>query len=103
MNQSYKTHSRYYIFTELCNGGDLLMLKQARGKISEEESRLILRQLVKGLKDLFDYDLVHRDLKLANILLHFPMKDQKLRIGENSYTEMDLIQMDSHRKMQLLR
>jgi len=31
--------------------------------------------MVVGLKDLFDYDLVHRDIKLANILLHFPFED----------------------------
>ena len=31
-----------------------------------------MKKLVKGLKDLFDFDLVHRDLKLANIFLNFP-------------------------------
>ena len=35
MSQSYKTQSRYYIFTELCNGGDLQLLKAARGRLTE--------------------------------------------------------------------
>lgn len=74
------------------------MLKNARGRITEEESRMILKQLVKGLKDLFDCDLVHRDLKLANILLHFPIND-KVKIGGHEYSEMDLITMDSSKKM----
>jgi hypothetical protein len=39
MLSSYKTHSRYYIFTELCNGGDLMMLKKAKGSLVEEEAR----------------------------------------------------------------
>lgn len=51
------------------------MLKKARGQLSEEESRIILKKLVLGLKELFDFDLVHRDLKLANVLLHFPMNE----------------------------
>lgn len=94
LNHSYKTHSRYYIFTELCNGGDLHMLKRARGTISEEEARLLLLQLVSGLKDLFDFDLVHRDLKLANILLHFPIEDT-IKVGDREYSEMDLISLDT--------
>lgn len=74
MRRYYKTHTHFYIFTELCNGGDLGMLKKARqGRgISEEECRVIMRKVVNGLKELFDFDIVHRDLKLANILLHFP-------------------------------
>jgi len=47
------------------------MLKNAKGSLCEADCRLILKQLVKGLRDLFDYDLVHRDIKLANILLNF--------------------------------
>jgi serine/threonine protein kinase len=31
-----------------------------------------MRKIISGLKDLFDFDIVHRDLKLPNILLHFP-------------------------------
>ena len=74
LRRYYKTHTHFYIFTEFCNGGDLGLLKKARlGKgISEEECRIIMRKVISGLKDLFDFDIVHRDLKLPNILLHFP-------------------------------
>lgn len=48
---------------------------------------------MKGLKDLFDYDLVHRDIKLANILLHFPIQGT-LKVGNREYTELDLISLD---------
>lgn len=74
LKKHYKTHDHYYIITELCNGGDLSLLKKSRpgGRLSEEECRLIMKKLVSGLRDLFEFDIVHRDLKLANILLHFP-------------------------------
>jgi serine/threonine protein kinase len=53
------------------------MLKKARNLrgckgVSEEECRIIMKKVISGLKDLYDFDIVHRDLKLANILLHFP-------------------------------
>lgn len=50
------------------------MLKKSRpgGRLSEDECRVIMKKLVSGLRDLYEYDIVHRDLKLANVLLHFP-------------------------------
>lgn len=76
LKATYKTHSRIYIITEACNGGDLSLLKRAKsGMFSEEVCRLILRQLVQGLKDLNDNSILHRDLKLENVLINFPCKD----------------------------
>jgi serine/threonine protein kinase len=39
LKKYYKTHSHFYIFTELCNGGDLSLLKKSRSNdsLSEEE------------------------------------------------------------------
>jgi serine/threonine protein kinase len=50
------------------------LLKKSRpsGRLSEEECRILMKKLVSGLRDLYEFDIVHRDLKLANILLHFP-------------------------------
>jgi serine/threonine protein kinase len=70
-----KTPSSFYLLTELCNGGDLEKLLRMRSRISEEESRLILIELAKGLQELHSKGILHRDLKLANVLLHFPDHD----------------------------
>lgn len=61
-----------YIFTEYCNGGDLDNFKNLRMGVSEKETQLIIKQLVKGLKELHQRNIMHRDLKLANALIHFP-------------------------------
>ena len=76
LKKYYKTHQHFYIFTELCNGGDLNLLKKSRpnGRLSEEECQILMKKLVSGLRDLYEFDIVHRDLKLANILLHFPLE-----------------------------
>ena len=45
LRKFYKTHSHFYIFTDLCNGGDLNQLKKSRGvtgALTEEECRGIM-------------------------------------------------------------
>ena len=68
-----KTLSNYYLVMEMCNGGDVDGFMKARGGyMSEPEARLILKQLVKGLLAIRDKQVMHRDLKLPNILMNFP-------------------------------
>lgn len=71
-----RTHNNFYLIMELCNGGDLERLKEARGgRFTEIEARLILQQLVAGFKEIYKKQVMHRDLKLANILVHLPKTD----------------------------
>ena len=42
-----RTENNYYLFMEICNGGDLETLKETRGgRFTELEARIILQQLV---------------------------------------------------------
>lgn len=56
---------------QYCNGGDLDDLRQLRGRFTEQEARYFLSQIIKGFKAIHDMNVLHRDLKLANILVHF--------------------------------
>lgn len=64
-----------YIFQDLIPGGDLFSYL-AKGdcltSIPETESLLIVYQILHALKYLHDQGIVHRDLKLDNILLCSP-------------------------------
>lgn len=66
------TSARYYIFMEQCNGGDLRLLQDARIQVSEPEACLILDQILTGMSALKANNILHRDFKLENVLLHFP-------------------------------
>uniref|UniRef100_A0A673V8Y3 non-specific serine/threonine protein kinase n=1 Tax=Suricata suricatta TaxID=37032 RepID=A0A673V8Y3_SURSU len=60
---------RVYIVMELAARGDLLQLVQTRGALPEDEARDKFHQLSSAIKYCHDLNVVHRDLKLENVLL----------------------------------
>lgn len=99
-----KTENNYYIFMEYCNGCDLEQFKMIRRSFSEMEARLILQQIVEGFKKIYENKVMHRDLKLANILIHFKdpnfradsIKDERERkmAKENYFKNANLLTTD---------
>lgn len=53
---------------ELASGGELMEYVSKRGKLSEIEARKILIQIVNAIQYCHSHGVVHRDLKLENIL-----------------------------------
>jgi len=73
MKKAIKTDSRYYIMMEYCNGNDLKELMELKNwRLSPNIVQTIMTQLVTGFSDMMDVLVVHRDLKLQNIMLNFP-------------------------------
>jgi protein-serine/threonine kinase len=54
---------------ELCAGGDLLNYVRKRRRLKEEVAKYILKQVVEGLYYCHAKKIVHRDIKLDNLLL----------------------------------
>lgn len=79
--KTFKTATHYYIITELCNGGDVSQLLAAKGGqgLPEYVARSILSKIACGLEDMHTACVLHRDIKLPNILINFecpvPMPD----------------------------
>ncbi len=57
------------IVMEYAAGGDLLRLLKKKGQLEEDEARAIFRQIVYGLGHIHARSVLHRDIKLDNILL----------------------------------
>ena len=65
---SFETDKHIFIIMEyVC--GDLLGFIRKRGKLSESISKLIFKQIIEGLKYIHKKKIVHRDIKLDNILI----------------------------------
>ncbi|XP_062327977.1 serine/threonine-protein kinase 33 [Osmerus eperlanus] len=69
LEEVFETPKRMYLVMELCEGGELKELLQKNRRFSEEESRHIIRSLAEAIVYLHKKDIVHRDLKLENILV----------------------------------
>ncbi|ESP02166.1 hypothetical protein LOTGIDRAFT_111275, partial [Lottia gigantea] len=69
-----------YLVLEICENGELYKYLQNNGKIlSEEKAKDFLYQIVQGLLYLHSHGILHRDLKLSNILI---TSDNKLKIAD---------------------
>ena len=65
--ESFNTRDSYVLVTEYCEGGELY--DQVRNQLSETQIAVIFKQLLSGLAYLHSHNIVHRDLKLENILI----------------------------------
>ncbi|KAF2320167.1 hypothetical protein GH714_024859 [Hevea brasiliensis] len=63
-----KDESKLYIFLELATKGSLAKLYQ-KYHLRDSQVSAYTRQILSGLKYLHDQDVVHRDIKCANILV----------------------------------
>jgi len=68
-----------YLFLELAAGGDLFSYIEKRGCLPEENAKLFMKQLISALSACHANNIIHRDVKLENVLL---TKDNKLRLSD---------------------
>ena len=78
-----KTEKFIYIITEFCNGGDLQSfldkyVKENNKGLSEEIVQYLMKQIIKAFKYLHNKRILHRNIKLENILINYEDENDKL-------------------------
>lgn len=79
-----KTANNFYLIIEYCNEGDLMALLKKKKTLSEEEAIEFFVQMLNAFKTLVRNKIMHRDFKLANILMH----DGEIKIADFGFSKL---------------
>jgi len=78
---TFETNDRIYLVTEVVTGGPLFTWLETKNfQITESTAKSLTRDIAKGLAYLHSYGIVHRDIKLENILLDTSGPEIKAKI-----------------------
>ena len=77
-----KDNNYYYVVMEYANGGDLNhclkeYIKKYHRPFPEEIVQYLMRQIFEAIAFIHSYNVIHRDLKLKNIMVNFDSEKDK--------------------------
>lgn len=65
----FETEKHILFVIEMCAGGDLLNYVRRRRRLKEDVAKSLFKQVVESLAYCHSKNILHRDIKLDNILL----------------------------------
>ena len=76
------TSNNYYVVTEYLNGNDLKSclnqyMQRYNSPFPEEIVQYLMKQIVSAIAYMHDFNVIHRDLKLENIMVNFDSEKDK--------------------------
>ncbi|XP_034851333.1 serine/threonine-protein kinase 33 isoform X4 [Mirounga leonina] len=83
LEQVFETPKKMYLVMELCEDGELKEILDRKGHFSENETRWIIQSLASAIAYLHNKDIVHRDLKLENIMVKSSFIDDNNEMNLN--------------------
>ncbi|VFV23235.1 serine threonine-protein kinase [Lynx pardinus] len=83
LEQVFETPKKMYLVMELCEDGELKEILDRKGHFSENETRWIIQSLASAIAYLHNKDIVHRDLKLENIMVKSSFTDDNNEMNLN--------------------
>jgi serine/threonine protein kinase len=105
-----KKRGVYYLRMEYCNGGDVYeylknkslqndknIERNCFGGFSDEFMQNFIRQTSNGLKYIHDKNIIHRDIKLHNILMHKTQNGIEFKISDFGFACYDLSDLSNEK------
>ena len=69
LKYAFQSFDKLYLVSDFAAGGDLRTLLITRKRLGESDARLYMAELVVALEELHKNGVIHRDVKVDNILL----------------------------------
>ncbi|CAF2386909.1 unnamed protein product [Rotaria sp. Silwood2] len=81
--EEFQNELKYFLVFEYVSNGDLLKAVTTMNKYSEHDVALMLSQIASALKYLHSLQIVHRDIKLENVLMaNYPDQSVTLKLAD---------------------
>lgn len=80
--EAYEDEDKIYIMTELLEGGELFERTLVKKRYTEKEAAIVMKQILEALIYLEIKGIIHRDLKLENVLLVRRNDDCYIKIAD---------------------
>ena len=92
LRASFQEDDYLYLVMEFLPGGDFMNLLMVKDKLTEEESKFYIAELILAVESIHKLDCIHRDIKPDNILIdkdgHIKLSDFGLaKVSENLYEQ----------------
>ncbi|XP_063713595.1 5'-AMP-activated serine/threonine-protein kinase catalytic subunit alpha-like [Symsagittifera roscoffensis] len=84
-----ETENSYYLVMELSTGGDMMEYLKLRKSLPEKETRKYIRQIVSAVDHLHRAGILHRDLKVENVLLDEKKNIKLIDFGLSRHFKLD--------------
>mmetsp|Transcript_23784 Transcript_23784/g.47664 ORF Transcript_23784/g.47664 Transcript_23784/m.47664 type:complete len:854 (+) Transcript_23784:275-2836(+) len=75
----FEDKTNCYILLELCHNQSINEMIKRRKKMTEEETRYFMAQIIEAVSFMHESNVIHRDLKLGNLFLN---KNMNIKVGD---------------------
>jgi len=75
----FEDKTNCYILLELCSNHSMNEMIKRRKSLTEEETRMLMMQIIEAVSFMHDCNVIHRDLKLGNLFLS---KSMNIKVGD---------------------
>ena len=96
MYRYFEDEENVYMILELWDNRSIIELLKVRQRLTEDEVKAYILQLVDGIKHIHSMKVIHRDLKLGNLFLTHKME---LKIGDFGLSERILYEGELKKSM----
>lgn len=67
--ETFETEKHMLIIMEYISGGNLQSFLKKRRKLIEKTAKILFKQIIEGIRYMHSQNIVHRDIKLENVLI----------------------------------